>query len=40
MEDHIPHGEKLLKQLCVEGGGPYSSTRAKDIHNVMELDRR
>ena len=29
MEDRIPHGDELLKQLCLEGGGPHSSPRMK-----------
>ena len=34
------HGNELLNQLCLEGGGPHSSPRAKSMQSVMELDGR
>ena len=38
MEDSLPHGNDLLKQLCLDGGGPCSSTRSKSMQSVLELD--
>ena len=40
MEDRIPHGNDMLKKLCLEGGGPRSSPREKSMQNVMKLDVR
>ena len=40
MEDRLPHGNELLKQIYLEGGGPRYSPRAKSIQIVMELDGR
>ena len=40
MEDRLPHGNELLKQILLKGGVPRSSIRAKDMHIVMELDEK
>ena len=39
-KDHLPHSDELLKNLCLEGGGPHSSPRAKSMQSVMDLDGR
>ena len=38
MEDILPHGNDLLKQLCLDGVGPCSSTRSESMQSVFELD--
>ena len=40
MKDRLLHGKKLLKQLCLEGGGPCSSPHVKSMQSVIELDGR
>ena len=40
MEDRLPHGDDLLKQLCLEGGVPRSSPHAKAMQSFMGLDGR
>ena len=40
MEYRLPHINKFLKQLCIDGVVPRSSPRAKSIQSVMEMDGR
>ena len=40
MEDRPPLGDELLKQILLEGGGPFPSPRSKSMQNVMKLDGR
>ena len=38
MEERLPHGDEMLKQILIEGGGTRSSPRMKAMQNIMELD--
>ena len=37
MEYRIPHGDELMKQLCLEGGGSRSSPRSKSMQSFMDI---
>ena len=40
MEDRLPHGNGMSKQIFLEGGGHRYYPRAKAMQSVMELDGR
>ena len=40
MEGRLYHGNELMNQLSLKGGGPRSSPRTKSMQNIIELDGR
>ena len=38
MEDHLPHGRKLLKQFDLKSGGPCTATHSEPMEDVVVGD--
>ena len=36
-EDRLHHRRKMMKQICLERGGPHPTSRPKPVHHIIKL---